>query len=158
MALLMVGVFETEADLHRTITRLAEETEIKAKDISLIGRDKKMMDNMSKEAGTKAPQTGPASSGIAGSLRHITSGLDVMAEPVTAAGPAALTAAGAGITGGKENSLAVSLTGYGIPKQDAIKYERHVEQDRMLLLLTCEREQQEKITAILSECGALNVG
>lgn len=156
MTILMVGVFEAEADLRRTVTGL-EELGFKTKEISVIGRNVDMLEELSEMTGTKNPETGPASSGLLGSLRTVVSGLDVLTEPVAAAGPVAKRAAGAGIGNGEEDSLAVTLTGLGIPEEDARQYERQVEKDRLLVLLECDKGHRERVEELFKVNGALNV-
>lgn len=156
MAILLVGVFEAESDLNRVITGLGE-LGFKMKDISMIGRNVKMLDDLSDLTGTMKPDTGTASSGLLGSLRIVVSGLEVLTEPVAAVGPIAIRAAGAGVGNGKEDSLAVSLHGLGIPEDDARNYEHQVELDRTLVLLECDEDQQEQITMLFKESRALNM-
>ncbi|WP_054955070.1 general stress protein [Paenibacillus dakarensis] len=156
MAILMVGVFEAEADLYRSIKGL-EELGFKKKDISMISRNVDVLKDLSDIAGTKNPETGPASTGLLGTLRTVVSGLDVLTEPVAAVGPVAQRAAGAGIGNGEENSLAVALSGLGIPQEDARAYESQVEADRFLVMLECDEEQQQEVEALFKETGALYI-
>lgn len=156
MAILMVGVFEAEADLYRVINGLGE-IGFKMKDVSMIGRNVEMLEDLSNMTGTTNPDMGAASSGLLGSLRLVVSGLDVLTEPVAAVGPVTERVAGAGIGSGEEDSLAVSLNGLGIPEEDARNYERQVESDRTLVLLECDVEQQKQVEELFKQTGALNI-
>ncbi|MFC7681604.1 general stress protein [Paenibacillus sp. GCM10028914] len=155
MAILMVGIYEAEADVYQLVKKL-EELGFNTKEISLIGRRVEMLEDLSELAGTQNPDTGMASSGLLGSLRMVLSGFDVLTEPIAAVGPVAERAAGAGIGSKEPDSLAIALRGLGIPEEDAKSYERQVEADRMLLLLECDKDQQEQVADLFKETGALN--
>lgn len=156
MAILMVGIFEAEADLYRLLEGL-ETIGFKKEEISMIGRNIELLKDLSDTTGTQKPKTGTASTGLLGSLRMVLSGFDVLTEPVGAVGPVTQRVAGAGIGSGEEDSLAISLMGLGIPEDDASMYEKQVEADRTLILLECDKEQQKRVAELFEETGALNI-
>ncbi|NMO94730.1 general stress protein [Paenibacillus lemnae] len=157
MAILMVGVFDAEGDLHRTVKQL-EEAGINVKDISVVGRKVKQLKRLSQQTKLDEPETGPSSRIVIGLVRQMAAGLGVLSEPAVATGPAAKIMAGAGVGGhDTEFSLTRILTMTGIPEQEASKYEQQVEMDRTLILIACDPSQQNRVSTIFKDNGILNV-
>lgn len=148
MTKLIIGLFTTQQDASMAVEDLKMEGLNQKRDISVLSKDIRDLDLLSKDSGMNKPEAGDGNSGIFGYVKGLVSQLDVIPEEIAASGPAARKFAGTAI-GPETDDLVVGLIGSGIPEEDAQKYEDYLQKGHMLMLIICEPEQVHKVNEIL---------
>lgn len=148
MKQLCFGIFETKQDVSMAVEALKKEGINEKKDISVLSRDIRDLEWISKDSGVKKPEAGAGNSGIFGYVKGLVSQLDVIPEEIAVSGPAARKFAGSAI-GPETDDLVVGLLGSGVPKEDAQKYEDFLLKGHMLMLIVCNPDQVAKVNEIL---------
>lgn len=151
MTKLVVGIFGHRSDASLAIEAL-KESGIKAKDISAVTKQKTTLDIITKDTGIGKTEAGEGNGGLFGTARGLGVGLDMLTDSAVAAGPAARKLAGADLD---TDGLAVSLIGIGIPQEDADKYTRHTDLERIIIIVEAAMEQQQQIEALYAEHQAI---
>jgi hypothetical protein len=147
MNTLVVGIFGHRSDAALAIEALRENG-IKAKHISAFTKQKNTLEIISNDTGIGKAESGAGNGGLFGTAREIGVGLDMIDDTAVAAGPAARKLAGADLEG---DGLAVSLIGIGIPKEDAVKYAEHAEQEHIIVIVNLEEDQRKQAGDILEQ-------
>ena len=136
----IVGVYDTEAEAIRAVEDLKAKG-YRADDISVIGRNRKDIETITDETGTKAGEgaaAGAATGGAIGGLAGLLAGVGALAipgiGPILAAGPIAATLTGAAVGAGT-GGLAGALIGMGIPEDEANRYDSYVKEGKILVLV-----------------------
>lgn len=136
----IVGVYETEQDAINVIERLINQGYHK-EEISVIGRNKTDVSNVTDETGTAAEDTaatGAMTGGAIGGATGLLAGIGALAipgiGPIVAAGPIAATLMGA-LTGAGVGGLTGALIGLGIPDEDAKYYGNSLKEGKILVLV-----------------------
>lgn len=136
----IVGVFSSEDEAIRAIEEL-QARGVPTEAISVLSKDKRDIENVSGETGTKAPEgvaTGLATGGVLGGVTGLLAGVGALAipgiGPILAAGPIAASLAGA-VVGAGAGGLVGGLIGLGIPEEEAKEYETHVNEGHILVLV-----------------------
>jgi len=148
MTKLSVGIFTTQQDASMAVEALKKEGLNEKKEISVLSKDIRDLERLSKDSGVKKPEGGDGNSGIFGYVKGLVSELDVIPVEVAASGPAARKFAGAAI-GSDTDDLVVGLMGSGIPEEDAQKYEEFLLEGHILMLIVSESQQVDKVNEIL---------
>lgn len=158
----IVGVFAAEHEASRAIEELKRQG-CRTEDISIIARNTESEDTLRDESGTQAPEgmaTGAATGGLLGGLTGLLMGIGALAipgiGPIIAAGPLAATLAGAAIGAGS-GGLVGGLIGLGIPEEEAKRYDNHVGEGHILVMVDVEGEQkEEEVKRIFVQHNSLN--
>lgn len=136
----IVGVFATEDEAVRAIGEL-QRRGVPTETISILSKDKRDVEAVTDETGTKAPEgvaAGAATGGVLGGMAGLLAGVGALAipgiGPIIAAGPIAATLAGAAVGAGA-GGLVGGLIGLGIPEDEAKEYESYVNEGRILVLV-----------------------
>lgn len=136
----IVGVYDTEAEAIRAVEDLKAKG-YRAEDISVIGKNRKDIETITDETGTKAGEgaaAGAATGGAIGGLAGLLAGVGALAipgiGPILAAGPIAATLTGAAVGAGT-GGLAGALIGMGIPEDEADRYDSYVKEGKILVLV-----------------------
>ncbi|HWO97181.1 MAG TPA: general stress protein [Bacillus sp. (in: firmicutes)] len=140
----IVGVYDTEAEAIRAVEDLKEKG-YRAEDISVIGKNRRDIEAIADETGTKAGEgaaAGAATGGAIGGLAGLLAGVGALAipgiGPILAAGPIAATLTGAAVGAGT-GGLAGALIGMGIPEDEADRYDSYVKEGKILVLVDRDR-------------------
>jgi uncharacterized membrane protein len=136
----VVGVFQTEEDAIDAIKELRDQG-YNEDDISVIAKDKKEVNHIYEETGSKATEgaaAGMATGGILGGLGGLLLGAGALAipgiGPIVAAGPIAAALGGAAVGAGA-GGIVGALVGLGIPEDEAKEYQKSVEEGDILVLV-----------------------
>lgn len=158
----IVGVFAAEYEASRAIEELKRQG-CRTEDISIIARNNEHANTLRDESGTQAPEgiaTGAATGGLLGGLTGLLMGIGALAipgiGPIIAAGPLAVTLAGAAIGAGS-GGLVGGLIGLGIPEEEAKRYDNYVDKGHILVMVDVEGEQkEEEVKRIFVQYNSLN--
>lgn len=145
---LCIGIFITQQDASMAVEALKKEGINEKKDISVLSRDIRDLEWISKDSGVKKPEAGAGNSGIFGYVKGWVSQLDVTPKEIAVSGPAARKFAGTAI-GPETDDLVVGLVGSGVPEEDAQKYEEFLLKGHMLMLIVCNPDQVANVNEIL---------
>lgn len=157
----IVGVFYTEHEASRAIEDLKSHGFL-TEDISVIARNKRDVEAISDETGTKAPEgmaSGAATGGILGGLTGLLAGIGALAipgiGPIIAAGPIAATLTGAAVGAGT-GGLVGGLIGLGIPEDEAKTYDNYVDEGRILVMVDADSSQVNDVYSVFRNHGSAN--
>lgn len=157
----IVGVFQTEHEASEAIQELKQHG-FQAEDISVIARNKRDVNAISEETGTKAPEgmaSGAATGGFLGGLTGLLAGIGALAipgiGPIIAAGPIAAALAGAAVGAGT-GGLVGGLIGLGIPEDEATSYDKHVEEGRILVMVDADNSKANDIYSVFRNHNSAN--
>ncbi|MDQ0194048.1 YsnF/AvaK domain-containing protein [Paenibacillus wynnii] len=157
----IVGVFHTEHEASQAIEELKQHG-FQADDISVIARNKKDINTINEETGTKGTgglASGAATGGFLGGLTGLLVGIGALAipgiGPIIAAGPIAATLAGAAVGAGT-GGLVGGLIGLGIPEEHAASYDKHVEEGRILVMVDADTSKADDIYSVFRRNNSAN--
>ncbi|WP_054939129.1 YsnF/AvaK domain-containing protein [Paenibacillus ihuae] len=157
----IVGVFHNEHEASRAIEDLKSRGFL-TEDISVIARDKRDVDAISDETGTKAPEgmaSGAATGGLLGGVTGLLAGIGALAipgiGPIIAAGPIAATLAGAAVGAGT-GGLVGGLIGLGIPEDEAKSYDNYVDEGRILVMVDADSSRSNDVYAVFRNHNSAN--
>jgi len=155
---LMIGIFGHAADATLAIEGL-KESGIKAKHISVVTKQKNVVDQISHDTGIGKTDAGLGNSGIFGTARGLGIGLDMLPDTAVAAGPAARKLAGAELDSedSKADGMAVSFIGLGIPKEAAEAYASHADKEHIVVIVMLKDAGEERVNALFSEHHAISL-
>jgi hypothetical protein len=146
----IVGVFDTEQGAVNAIEGLKQQG-YTSEDISVLGKNKGDMDNVTHETGTKAPEgaaAGASTGGVIGGAAGLLAGLGLLAipgvGPILAAGPIAAALTGAAVGAGA-GGIVGGLIGMGIPEDDAKKYSQYVDEGKILVLVDSDADRNDSV-------------
>ncbi|ETI70398.1 general stress protein [Neobacillus vireti] len=136
----LVGVYDTENEAIRAVEALKRQG-YDAKDISVVGKNENMVDEIKDVTGTKTGEgiaAGAATGGALGGLVGLLAGVGALAipgiGPFIAAGPIVATLTGAAVGAGT-GGLAGALIGIGISEEEANHYEDLVNEGKIIVLV-----------------------
>lgn len=157
----IVGVFYTEHEASRAIEDLKSHGFL-TEDISVIARNKRDVEAISDETGTKAPEgmaSGAATGGILGGVTGLLAGIGALAipgiGPIIAAGPIAATLTGAAVGAGT-GGLVGGLIGLGIPEDEAESYDNYVDEGRILVMVDTDNTRESDAYSIFRNHNSAN--
>lgn len=157
----IVGVFITEQEASSAIEDLKRQG-FRTEDISVIARNKRDVNAISEETGTKAPEgmaSGAATGGLLGGVTGLLAGIGALAipgiGPIIAAGPIAATLTGAAVGAGA-GGLVGGLIGLGIPENEAESYNEYVNDGRILVMVEADTAQEAEVYRIFRDNHSLN--
>jgi uncharacterized protein (TIGR02271 family) len=157
----IVGVFHNEHEASRAIEDLKSRGFL-TEDISVIARDKRDVDAISDETGTKAPEgmaSGAATGGLLGGVTGLLAGIGALAipgiGPIIAAGPIAATLAGAAVGAGT-GGLVGGLIGLGIPEDEAESYDNYVDEGRILVMVDADSSRSNDVYEVFRNHNSAN--
>ncbi|WP_052088398.1 hypothetical protein [Paenibacillus wynnii] len=157
MTVLIVGIFGHATDVSLAIEDL-KDLGIKLKKISVVTKQKKIVDQISHDTGIGKSDVGIGNDGVFGTARGIGTGLGMLPETAVAAGPAAHKLAGAELDESiiQGEGLAVGLMGLGIPKEDAVGYAKHAALENIILIVALEnKELSQQISSLFNKHHAI---
>ena len=158
MATLVFGVFGHATDAALAIEDL-KELGIKAKNISVVTKQRLTVEQITHTAGIGKADVGIGNTGIFGTARGIGTGLGLIPEMAVAAGPAAHKLAGA-VLNEEEiegEGLAVGLMGLGIPQEDAAIYAKHAALENIVVIVLLGEESSSKVNEVFSKHDAIPI-
>ncbi|MGB8002271.1 MAG: low temperature-induced protein [Anaerobacillus sp.] len=155
------GVFSSVGSAEQAITDLQRHG-YGSNDISVFAKDKSKVNVLEEEMDTsvtsnkggrgknagKGAGLGALSGGALGGIGGLLAGLGLLAipgiGPLVAAGPiaAALTGAGIGAGGG---GIVGALVGAGIPEREAVQYENHLKEGKIIVIVEASDKVQDKV-------------
>ncbi|MBY9081423.1 hypothetical protein KIH86_11990 [Paenibacillus sp. HN-1] len=148
MTYLIIGIFSHKSDASLTVRELKHRG-IGAGRISVIARDKGVVDEISRSQGLSKPREATGGRGLFGTARGLAIALNLLPETSVAAGPAAAKLGGAEFGDDPaEDGIITGLVGIGIPRVDADAYAKHVEKDRIIVIAEVDREEAEEVTGL----------
>jgi uncharacterized membrane protein len=157
----MVGVFHHQDDAVKVVEAL-KVLGYRPEDISVIVKDRNEIKEIEHRTGTKLTEglaTGAATGGLLGGLTGLLLGLGMLTipgiGPILAAGPIATTLGGAAIGAGALGIVG-ALVGMGIPESHAQRYENHVKNGDILVLVNTAERQAEQVLQTFRDHGTLN--
>lgn len=157
----IVGVFYTEHEASRAIEDLKSHGFL-TEDISVIARNKRDVEAISDETGTKAPEgmaSGAATGGILGGVTGLLAGIGALAipgiGPIIAAGPIAATLTGVAVGAGT-GGLVGGLIGLGIPEDEAESYDNYVDEGRILVMVDADNTRESDVYTIFRNHNSAN--
>ncbi|MEW4369947.1 general stress protein [Paenibacillus kandeliae] len=157
----IVGVFVNEEEASQAIRNLKDEG-FSSDDISIVGKNRRDMRELSDETGTKAPEglaTGAATGGVIGGVAGLLAGLGIAAipifGPIMAAGPIAVALTGAA-AGAGAGGLVGGLIGLGIPEEEAREYETNINEGNILVMVDSAAGNRSRIYDIFRRNNATN--
>ncbi|NOU79633.1 YsnF/AvaK domain-containing protein [Paenibacillus sp. LMG 31459] len=157
----IVGVFYTEHEASRAIEDLKSHGFL-TEDISVIARNKRDVEAISDETGTKAPEgmaSGAATGGILGGVTGLLAGIGALAipgiGPIIAAGPIAATLTGVAVGAGT-GGLVGGLIGLGIPEDEAESYDNYVNEGRILVMVDADNTRASDVYSIFRNHNSAN--
>ncbi|AIQ27843.1 hypothetical protein P40081_06320 [Paenibacillus sp. FSL P4-0081] len=157
----IVGVFYTEHEASRAIEDLKSHGFL-TEDISVIARNKRDVEAISDETGTKAPEgmaSGAATGGILGGVTGLLAGIGALAipgiGPIIAAGPIAATLTGVAVGAGT-GGLVGGLIGLGIPEDEAESYDNYVDEGRILVMVDADNTRESDVYSIFRNHNSAN--
>lgn len=157
----IVGVFHTEYEASQAIEDLKSHGFL-TEDISVIARNKRDVEAINEETGTKAPEgmaSGAATGGLLGGVTGLLAGIGALAipgiGPIIAAGPIAATLTGAAIGAGT-GGLVGGLIGLGIPEDEAESYENYVDEGRILVMVDADDTRVSDVYSVFRNHNSAN--
>lgn len=157
----IVGVFYTEHEASRAIEDLKSHGFL-TEDISVIARNKRDVEAISDETGTKAPEgmaSGAATGGILGGVTGLLAGIGALAipgiGPIIAAGPIAATLTGVAVGAGT-GGLVGGLIGLGIPEDEAESYDNYVDEGRILVMVDADNTRASDVYSVFRNHNSAN--
>lgn len=157
----IVGVFYTEHEASHAIEDLKDHGFL-TEDISVIARNKRDVEAISEETGTKAPEgmaSGAATGGLLGGVTGLLAGIGALAipgiGPIIAAGPIAATLTGAAVGAGT-GGLVGGLIGLGIPEDDAKSYDNYVDEGRILVMVDADSTRANEVYNVFRSHNSAN--
>lgn len=157
----IVGVFHNEYEASEAIEELKSRGFL-TEDISVIARDKREVEAINNETGTKAPEglaSGAATGGLLGGVTGLLAGIGALAipgiGPIIAAGPIAATLAGAAVGAGT-GGLVGGLIGLGIPEDEAESYDNYVDEGRILVMVDADSERSNDVYSVFRNHNSAN--
>lgn len=157
----IVGVFHTEHEASRAIEDLKAHGFL-TEDISVIARNKRDMEAINDETGTKAPEgmaSGAATGGILGGVTGLLAGIGALAipgiGPIIAAGPIAATLTGVAVGAGT-GGLVGGLIGLGIPEDEAASYDNYVDEGRILVMVDADISREKDVYTVFRNHNSAN--
>lgn len=157
----IVGVFHTEYEASQAIEDLKSHGFL-TEDISVIARNKRDVEAINEETGTKAPEgmaSGAATGGLLGGVTGLLAGIGALAipgiGPIIAAGPIAATLTGAAIGAGT-GGLVGGLIGLGIPEDEAESYENAVDEGRILVMVDADNNRAGDVYSVFRNHSSAN--
>lgn len=166
----IVGVFKNRDDAEQAINKLDIEG-FKARDISIIMKDRAIGTEMTKETGASSvaegavsgATTGAVVGGLAGLLTAFAIpglGAFLIGGPVITAlglsGAAATTVSGVA-TGAVAGGILGALMGFGLPKEQAQMYKERIQAGAILLAIPAHEGAEAIVKTILNDFGAQDV-
>lgn len=157
----IVGVFHTEYEASQAIEELKSHGFL-TEDISVIARNKRDVEAINEETGTKAPEgmaSGAATGGLLGGVTGLLAGIGALAipgiGPIIAAGPIAATLTGVAIGAGT-GGLVGGLIGLGIPEDEAQSYENDVDEGRILVMVDADGTRVNDVYTVFRNHNSAN--
>lgn len=155
----VLGVFENHMDVDKALREL-DNRGYQGKDISIVMKD----DGKGKITPGKGAARGAATGAIVGGLAGLVAGMVIpglgaffiggpIAEALGLAGVAAAGATGAatGVVGG---GILGALTGWGVSRQDAMEYERRIQEGDILVAVPARPNEERDVESILEKYNA----
>jgi uncharacterized membrane protein len=146
----IVGVFQTEQEAIKAIEDLKRHG-YSSDDISVVAKNKAGLENVSEETGTNASEglaAGAATGGVLGGVGGLLLGIGALAipgiGPFLAAGPIVATLTGAAVGAGA-GGLVGGLIGLGIPEDEASRYNEHVNNGDILVLVNSNADRNDDV-------------
>lgn len=157
----IVGVFHTEHEASRAIEDLKAHGFL-TEDISVIARNKRDVEAINDETGTKVPEgmaSGAATGGILGGVTGLLAGIGALAipgiGPIIAAGPIAATLTGVAVGAGT-GGLVGGLIGLGIPEDEAASYDNYVDEGRILVMVDADISREKDVYTVFRNHNSAN--
>lgn len=157
----IVGVFHTEHEASRAIEDLKAHGFL-TEDISVIARNKRDVEAINDETGTKVPEglaTGAATGGLLGGVTGLLAGIGALAipgiGPIIAAGPIAATLTGVAVGAGT-GGLVGGLIGLGIPEDEAASYDNYVDEGRILVMVDADIAREKDVYTVFRNHNSAN--
>jgi uncharacterized membrane protein len=157
----IVGVFYTEHEASRAIEDLKDHGFL-TEDISVIARNKRDVEAINDETGSKAPEgmaSGAATGGILGGVTGLLAGIGALAipgiGPIIAAGPIAATLTGVAVGAGT-GGLVGGLIGLGIPEDEAEAYDNDVDEGRILVMVDAGDTRANEVYSVFRSHNSAN--
>ncbi|WP_445668074.1 general stress protein [Paenibacillus sp. FSL H3-0333] len=157
----IVGVFHTEHEASQAIEDLKAHGFL-TEDISVIARNKRDVEAINDETGTKVPEglaTGAATGGILGGVTGLLAGIGALAipgiGPIIAAGPIAATLTGVAVGAGT-GGLVGGLIGLGIPEDEAASYDNYVDEGRILVMVDADIAREKDVYTVFRNHNSAN--
>lgn len=157
----IVGVFHTEHEASRAIEDLKAQGFL-TEDISVIARNKRDVEAINDETGTKVPEgmaSGAATGGILGGVTGLLAGIGALAipgiGPIIAAGPIAATLTGVAVGAGT-GGLVGGLIGLGIPEDEAASYDNYVDEGRILVMVDADISREQDVYTVFRNHNSSN--
>ncbi|KAI7260281.1 hypothetical protein KC345_g10113 [Hortaea werneckii] len=157
----IVGVFYTEHEASRAIEDLKDHGFL-TEDISVIARNKRDVEAINDETGTKAPEgmaSGAATGGVLGGITGLLAGIGALAipgiGPIIAAGPIAAALTGAAVGAGT-GGLVGGLIGLGIPEDEAESYDNYVDEGRILVMVDADNTRVNDVYSVFRSHNSAN--
>ena len=157
----IVGVFHSEHEASQAIEDLKSRGFL-TDDISVIAKDKRDVESISNETGTKATEgiaSGAATGGFLGGVTGLLAGIGALAipgiGPIIAAGPIAATLAGAAVGAGT-GGLVGGLIGLGIPEDEAESYDNYVDEGRILVMVDADSARAKDVYSVFRSHNSAN--
>jgi hypothetical protein len=156
---LVVGIFGHPSDAVFAI-RALKQSGIMANSLSVVAKQKAVMDRIHKDAGIGEIEVGAGNMGLFGTIKGIAAALDLLPDRAVAAGPAARKLAGAELSEAEGDGLSISLMGIGIPKEDAEQYARHADKEHVMVMVVLDNDNpgSDRVDAVFSRYHALPLG
>ena len=140
------GIYLTQRAAERAVTELKSEG-IDSSDVSVLFESSTTTKAFAHENGSKASEgeaTGSLSGATLGGVLGWLAGMGTLTipgvRPLIAAGPLMAMLAGAG-TGGRGGGITGALIGFGIPEDEAKRFERRISDGGILLSVHTESEE-----------------
>jgi len=161
--LAVFGVYRDRDKLEAAVERLKNDG-FNSEDISVVFPDQARTQRFAVEHSTKAPEGASVGGGtglVAGGVLGWLAGIGTLAipgiGPLLAAGPIVAALAGAGF-GGAVGGLAGGLIGLGMPELEAKRYEKEIQEGRMLVSVRCSDPRYlPSARSILESTGAADI-
>ncbi|WP_445669349.1 general stress protein [Paenibacillus sp. FSL R7-0204] len=157
----IVGVFHTEHEASRAIEDLKAHGFL-TEDISVIARNKRDVEAINDETGTKVPEgmaSGAATGGILGGVTGLLAGIGALAipgiGPIIAAGPIAATLTGVAVGAGT-GGLVGGLIGLGIPEDEAASYDNYVDEGNILVMVDADISREQDVYTVFRNHNSAN--
>ncbi|PLT48304.1 hypothetical protein B8V81_0436 [Paenibacillus pasadenensis] len=160
MAIRYVGVYERDAQAEQALGEL-QRAGFSRDELSVLTRDRERYDGVLDESGTMAPEgiaAGVTTGGLAGGTVGLLAGLGALAipgiGPIIAAGPIVAALGGAAV-GASTLGIVGGLVGMGFAESEAKRYEKEVQDGRILVFVEAAPEDARDAIGILGAAGAL---
>ncbi|SDS94332.1 Heat induced stress protein YflT [Paenibacillaceae bacterium GAS479] len=160
MAVRYVGIFENDRQAMRALEEL-QDAGYSRDELSVLTRDREHYEGVLDESGTMAPEgiaAGVTTGGLAGGTVGLLAGLGALAipgvGPLLAAGPI-LAALGGAAVGASALGIVGGLVGMGFAESDAERFEKEVQEGRILVFAETAPEDARDVKAIMNQAGAV---